>query len=167
MNYIMVDLSLIGEQGFRSLDNPMITRIAAYVQRRDFENNQEEWKEKWDSSYLKAIAAFYNTDGGRMVVGRRNDGPFVGLVDPKDTAKKISDTVHNKLHINVSVHIKNIKNVDCVVVDVYAGNRMVDLDGQFFVRVGNTNQALEGEELRTALLNEKGMTGWIRRASTA
>jgi len=31
-NYIMVDLSLIGEQGFKSLDDPMITRIAAYVQ---------------------------------------------------------------------------------------------------------------------------------------
>jgi len=31
-NYIMVDLSLIGERGFKSLDDPMITRIAAYVQ---------------------------------------------------------------------------------------------------------------------------------------
>lgn len=28
----MVDLSLIGEKGFKSLDDPMITRIATYVQ---------------------------------------------------------------------------------------------------------------------------------------
>ena len=31
-NYIMVNLSLIGEKGFKSLDDPMITRIATYVQ---------------------------------------------------------------------------------------------------------------------------------------
>ncbi len=122
----------------------------------DLENNQEEWKEIWDSSYIKAIAAFYNTDGGRMIVGRSDDGMFVGLADPKDTAKKISDTIHNKLHINVSVRIENIESKDCVIVDVCAGNRKVDLDGRFYVRVGNTNQMLEGEELRIALLNEKG-----------
>lgn len=126
----------------------------------DLENNQEEWKEIWDSSYLKAIAAFYNTDGGRMVVGRKDDGAIVGLADPKDTAKKISDTIHNKLHINVSVRIESIESKECIIVDVRAGNRMVDLDGQFYVRVGNTNQTLEGEELRTALLNEKGMD-WL------
>ena len=80
----------------------------------DLENNQEEWKEIWDSSYLKAIAAFYNTDGGRMVVGRKDDGVIVGLVDPKDTAKKISDTIHNKLHINVSVRIESIESSTCV-----------------------------------------------------
>ena len=31
-NYIMVNLSLIGETGLKSLDDPMITRIVAYVQ---------------------------------------------------------------------------------------------------------------------------------------
>ena len=31
-NYVMVDLSLIGEKGLKSLDDPMITRIAAFVQ---------------------------------------------------------------------------------------------------------------------------------------
>lgn len=31
-NYIMVDLSLIDEEGLKSLDDPMITRIAAFVQ---------------------------------------------------------------------------------------------------------------------------------------
>lgn len=33
-NYVMVDLSLIGEEGLKSLDDPMITRITAYVQDR-------------------------------------------------------------------------------------------------------------------------------------
>lgn len=33
-NYVMVDLSLIGEEGLKSLDDPMITRITAYMQDR-------------------------------------------------------------------------------------------------------------------------------------
>ena len=126
----------------------------------DLENNQEEWKEIWDNSYLKAIAAFYNTDGGRMIVGRRDDGVFVGLADPKDTAKKISDTIHNKLHINASVRIESFESKECVVVDVRAGKTMVDLDSRFYVRVGNTNQALEGDELKMRLLDEKGLQ-WL------
>ena len=125
-----------------------------------FENSQEEWKEIWDASYLKAIAAFHNTDGGRMIVGRRDDGEYIGLKDPKDTAKKISDTIHNKLHISADVRIESIESKDCVVIEVHPGKRMVDLDGRFYVRVGNTNQTLEGEELRTALLKDEGMD-WL------
>lgn len=127
-----------------------------------FENNQEEWKEIWDASYLKAIAAFYNTDGGRMIVGRRDDGEFVGLKDPKGDAKKISDTINNKLHISPNVHIQDFDGKMCVVIDVSSGSRMVSLDSRFYKRVGNTNQELSGDELKVALLGEDRMS-WLDR----
>ena len=126
----------------------------------DYENNQEEWKEVWNPSYLKVIAAFYNTNGGRLIIGRRDDGSFAGLPDPKDTAKKISDSIHNKMHINADVRIESMDSKDCVVVEVPGGNHLVDLDSKFYVRVGNTNQILEGDELRIALLGERGMD-WL------
>lgn len=127
-----------------------------------YENNQEEWKEIWDASYLKAIAAFYNTDGGRMIIGRRDDGEFVGLKDPKSDAKKISDTISNKLHISPNVHIQDFDGKLCVVIDVSAGSRMVSLDSRFYRRVGNTNQELSGDELKVALLGEDRMS-WLDR----
>jgi len=127
-----------------------------------FENNQEEWKEIWDTSFLKAVAAFYNTDGGRLIVGRRDDGEFIGLMDPKDDAKKISDTISNKLHISPSVHIQDFNGKMCIIIDISAGSRMVSLDGRFYKRVGNTNQELSGDELKAALLDENRLS-WLDR----
>ena len=128
----------------------------------DLENNQQEWKEIWDSSYLKAIAAFYNTDGGQMIVGRKDNGEYVGLKDPKDTAKKISDTISNKLCIYPDVHIEDFDGKLCVVIDVSAGGRLVSLDSKFYKRVGNTNQELKGDELSLAILDEYRMS-WLDR----
>ncbi|MBR6205136.1 MAG: hypothetical protein IKQ60_08895 [Candidatus Methanomethylophilaceae archaeon] len=34
-----------------------------------------------------------------MAIGRRDDGPFIGVDDVKGTMKEISDTIRNKLHI--------------------------------------------------------------------
>ena len=51
------------------------------------EDVDEEWKEIWKSEYLKTISAFYNTAGGRFIVGRRDDGTFVGVQDVKGTLK--------------------------------------------------------------------------------
>lgn len=126
----------------------------------DMENDRFEWKEIWKNDYLKPIAAFYNTDGGRLLIGRTDAGEYVGVKDPKGTAKSISDTVMNKMHFPVFVTIENIGGKDCIVVDVPSGNRMADLDGKFYVRVGNTVQTLEGEDLREVLLNEKGLQ-WL------
>ncbi len=63
----------------------------------DFENYSQEWKELWKSEYVHTIAAFYNTAGGVMIVGRRDDGSIVGLSNPEKTLKSISDTISNKL----------------------------------------------------------------------
>ena len=126
----------------------------------DKENDRFEWKEIWKREYLKSIASFYNTDGGRLLVGRNDAGEYVGVKDPKDTAKVISDTVMNKMHFQVFVSIVNIEGKDCVMVDVPSGSRKVDLDGKFYVRVGNTVQTLEGVDLKEVLLNENGLQ-WL------
>ncbi len=123
----------------------------------ELENSQEEWKEIWDPSHLRAIVAFHDTNGGRMIIGRRDDGSYAGLKDPKDVAKKVSDTIHNKLHINVDVHIEEFDGLKCVVVDVPPGKNMTSLDGRFYTRVGNTDQELEGDELKSAILGDKGV----------
>ena len=128
----------------------------------DMENDRFEWKEIWDASYLKAIVAFYNTDGGCMIIGRKDNGEFVGLKDPKGDAKKISDTISNKLHISPDVHIQDFGGKLCVVINVSAGSRMISLDGRFYKRVGNTNQEIKGEDLRKILMKEDGLD-WMDR----
>ena len=64
----------------------------------DIENLDMEWKESWADKYLKTIAAFYNTKGGRIIIGRKDNGEYVGVQDVKGTTKTISDTIRNKFH---------------------------------------------------------------------
>ena len=123
----------------------------------DLENDRLEWKEIWKNDYLKAIAAFYNTDGGTLVIGRTDSGDYIGVASPNKLAKEISDTISNKLGIQLAVHIEDVEGKKCIYVEVPAGVRLIQLDGRYYVRVGNTNQELKGENLRKILMKEDGL----------
>ena len=66
-----------------------------------------------------------------MIVGRRDDGSYVGVKDPKGIAKKVSDTIHNKLRIHADVRIEDHGGKSCVVIDVPAGRSLVPLVHRF------------------------------------
>ena len=126
----------------------------------DIENLDTEWKESWSDKCLKTIAAFYNTKGGRMIIGRRDNGEYIGIQDVKATTKSISDSIRNKLHLISETHAVSIEGKDCIIVDVPKGDEIVDYDGRFYFRVGNTTQQLEGNPLKKILLDELGMQ-WL------
>ncbi len=130
----------------------------------DIENIDTEWKESWASKYLKTIAAFFNTEGGRMIIGRRDDGTYVGVPDVKQETKVVADNIRDKLHIMSKTRAEIIEGKECIVIDVLKGNKLVDYDGRFYMRVGNTTQPIEGDELRSILLEERGMQ-WLDRLS--
>ncbi len=126
----------------------------------DIENLDMEWKESWSDKCLKTIAAFYNTKGGRMIIGRRDNGEYIGIQDVKATTKSISDSIRNKLHLISETHAVSIEGKDCIIVDVPKGDEIVDYDGRFYFRVGNTTQQLEGNPLKKILLDELRMQ-WL------
>lgn len=123
----------------------------------DIENIDTEWKESWASKYLKTIASFYNTSGGRMIIGRKDDGQYVGVPNVKKETKIVADDIRNKLHIVSHTRAEKIEGTDCIIVDVPKGDKLVDFDGRFYVRVGNTTQQIEGNDLKMILLEERGM----------
>ncbi len=131
----------------------------------EYENDQSEWKESWSDRYLKTLAAFYNTSGGLMIIGRKDDGSYIGLTDPKSVAKIVSDSVRNKLHIKVEVSIKTFDGHDCVCVYVPKGDKIVPFEGRFYMRMGNTTQEYESDELKKVLLSEMRMQ-WLDQESS-
>ncbi len=128
------------------------------------EDIDEEWKELWKLEYLKTISAFYNTAGGRFVIGRRDDGTFVGIGDVKGTLKSISDSIQNVLGISATVRSESIDDVTCIIVDVPRGRSKVDYNGQFYKRVGNTTHLIRREELKDIIADERGMF-WMDESS--
>ncbi|MBE6522514.1 MAG: winged helix-turn-helix transcriptional regulator [Thermoplasmata archaeon] len=130
----------------------------------DIENIDTEWKESWSDKYLKTIAAFHNTHTGRLVIGRRDDGEYIGVQDIKGTTKSISDSIRNKLHIVSETRAEVIEGKECIIIDVPKGDKLVDYDGRFYMRVGNTTQQIEGDELKTILLKENGLE-WLDQST--
>lgn len=126
----------------------------------DIENIDTEWKESWASKYLKTIAAFHNTEGGRMIIGRKDDGTYIGVPNIKKETKIVADNIRDKLHIKSKTRAEVFEGKDCIVIDVPKGDKMVEYDGRFYIRVGNTTQRIEGEDLKTVLLDERDM-GWL------
>lgn len=118
------------------------------------EDSREEWEVQCSHDWLKTISAFYNTSGGRLVIGRADDGSYVGIDDPKDTLKIVSDTVRNLLNIPVDVQVEEFDGRACIVVTVPEGNRPVSYDGRYYRRVGNTTRRLDGDALQDFLLSK-------------
>ncbi|MBR7152559.1 MAG: putative DNA binding domain-containing protein [Candidatus Methanomethylophilaceae archaeon] len=121
------------------------------------ENIDEEWKEVWKSEYLKTIAAFHNTIGGRFIVGRKDNGEYVGVSNPHDVLKTISDSIHNTLNIHVNIRVISIEDKECIIADVSHGNKMIDYNGKYYERIGNTTQLIRGERLKDIFMSERNM----------
>ena len=128
------------------------------------EDIDEEWKELWKPEYLKTISAFYNTAGGRFIIGRRDDGTFVGIRDVKGTLKSVSDSIQNVLGISATVRSESIDDAVCIIVDIPKGRSKIDYNGQFYKRVGNTTHLIRREELKDIIADERGIF-WMDESS--
>lgn len=128
------------------------------------EDIDEEWKEIWKPEYLKTVSAFYNTAGGRFIIGRRDNGEFIGVGDIKGTLKTISDSIQNVLGISAVVRTEVFDGVTCIVIDVTKGRNKIDYNGQFYKRVGNTTHLIRHEELKDIIADERGIF-WMDESS--
>lgn len=99
-----------------------------------------------------AVAAFTNTDGGRLFIGVNDDGEPVGLRDLKhykNTDKMesaIQDFVHNKLEGIVDIDFE-FSGEDYLVIHVTKRkHNWVYINREFYVREGNRSRKMSAQE---------------------
>jgi ATP-dependent DNA helicase RecG len=127
--------------------------------REGMENKNIEWKKSWKDEYLKSVVAFANSKtGGVLRIGVDDHGRDVGVNSPKDTLKDISDTTINKLGIYPDISLDEETGV--IEVAVSPSEVPIDLDGKYYVRVGNTTQELKGREREVFLSGRIGIS-WM------
>ena len=97
-----------------------------------YESNRLELKEKLNDKFIRAVVAFLNTDGGRVLIGVTDDGTVVGVNEIDKTLKQIADIItaqiepsptdsvkteilmeEGKVLVSVSV-LKGIKPIYCI-----------------------------------------------------
>ena len=122
------------------------------------ETENVEFRESWKSDHLKWICGFANADGGKLFIGRDDNGYAVGLPGYRKLMEDIPNTILNILGIVTSVYLRDADGRKYIEIDVPKSILPVDCNGVYYRRIGNTNQILRGNSLMEFLAQRSGIT---------
>ena len=111
------------------------------------ESQNIEWKETWRDEYLKLICGFANAVGGKLYIGKDDDGKVIGLDNVKKLSEDIPNKVRDVLCIIVDVNILKEDNLEYLEIDVPPYSNPINYKGQYHYRSGSTKQKLKGAAL--------------------
>ncbi len=125
----------------------------------DIENQHTEFKETWRDGFMKTLAAFANTTGGKLIVGRNDKGEDIGI----DNAEYLLENLPNKILQKLNIHpiVKHIQTNDKAIIEIniLPYDTAISCNGKFYIRTGSTTQELADKELHNFLL-KKGRISW-------
>jgi ATP-dependent DNA helicase RecG len=122
------------------------------------ENQNIEWKESWRDEYLKWICGFANAKGGKIIIGKNDNGEIVGVAKAKRLIEDIPNKIQNQLGIICDVDLKNEDGKDFIEIDVKPYDVLISYQGKYYYRSGSTKQELKGNALNNLLLKKAGKT---------
>ena len=61
------------------------------------EKQNIEWKETWRDEYLKWICGFANAVGGKLYIGKDDNGNSVNIENPDKMALMVADRIKNNI----------------------------------------------------------------------
>jgi ATP-dependent DNA helicase RecG len=117
---------------------------------KEGENEQTEFKEKFDDSVIEALSAFSNSSGGRVLVGVTDKNDIKGVSLGKETlaeyANKIKQTTYPQLFPNIDTIAVSGKNILIFDINEFP-IKPVAFRNRYFKRVKNSNHVLSLEEI--------------------
>ena len=122
------------------------------------ENQNIEWKESWKDEYLKWICGFANAQGGKIYIGKNDDGTVVGLQNSKKLLEDIPNKVRDVMGIIVDVNLLTENGKDYIEICIAPNSYPVSYKGEYHYRSGSTKQQLRGQALNQFLLKKTGVT---------
>ena len=122
------------------------------------ESQNIEWKESWRDEYLKWICGFANAKGGKIIIGKNDNGEIVGVAKAKRLMEDIPNKIQTQLGILCDVDLKDEDGKDCIEIDVKPYDVLISYQGKYHYRSGSTKQELKGNALNKFLLKKAGKT---------
>ncbi len=121
------------------------------------ESQNIEWKESWRDEYLKWICGFANAQGGKIYIGKKDDGTVIGISDAKKLMEDIPNKIQSKLGIISDVNLLTENGLEYIEIVVSPWAFPVNYDGEYHYRSGSTKQQLRGNALTNFLISKTGM----------
>ena len=117
-----------------------------------------EWKESWRDEFLSVICGFANAEGGKLQIGRNDNGEVVGVSGVQKLLEDLPNKIRDVLGIQVAVNLRRKRVRECIEIEVPAYTSPISLRGHYFQRSGSTTLELKGASLDRFLLRRQGRT---------
>ncbi len=122
------------------------------------ESQNIEWKESWRDEYLKWVCGFANANGGKIYIGKNDNGEVIGVDKYKKLLEDIPNKINNFLGIIANVNLLKEGNKHFIEIDVPAYEVPISYQGKYHYRSGSTKQELRGNALNEFLNRKVGKT---------
>jgi len=120
----------------------------------NIETQNIEFKESWHDEFLKTLAAFANTAGGTMIIGKDDSGNIKGIANANDLLEYLPNKIVQKLNIHPLVKYIETNGLVTIEIVVDAYEYAVSYNGKYYIRSGSTTQELADRELQRFLLKK-------------
>lgn len=121
------------------------------------ENQNTEYKETWRDEYIKWICGFANAKGGTMFIGINDNGKITGIQNTKKLSEDLPNKIKDVLGILVDIDILSEDEKFYLKISIDDYPYPVSFKGNYYIRVGATNQELKGSALDKFLLQKQGL----------
>jgi len=122
------------------------------------ETQNIEHKSSWHDDYLKWICGFANAQGGKIYIGKDDNGKIVGVEDYKKIMDEIPNKIKNNLGITAEVNLEQADDKHFIEIIVQPFSVPISLRGRYYYRSGSVKQELSGASLNEFLLKRAGQT---------
>ena len=116
------------------------------------ESESVEFKETFNDSALKTLAAFVNSKGGSLYLGVKDDATLLSGGISDEAQRNVISKAINILGITPEVTLHSYQDSDFLEVNVKPQRPPVSVRGKYYQRVGNTTQEVLGDELKQLFL---------------
>ena len=127
----------------------------------DFELQNIEYKVIWKKEFLEQLCGMANADGGKMYIGKDDDGNTVdlGVTETRKLLESIPNSIVQALNYsNVSVDAKKDNNGLYIEIIVHKSDTPVFYQGSMYKRIGTANFKVEGNQQQSALIELRNKT---------
>ncbi|GHV68918.1 ATP-dependent DNA helicase [Bacteroidia bacterium] len=120
------------------------------------EQQNTEYKSIWKDEYLKWICGFANAQGGKIYIGKDDNGTVVGVQNAKKLLEDLPNKITTILGIVADVNLHETADGEYIEIVVEPQPNPVNYKGEYHYRSGSTKQELKGTALDKFLLQKYG-----------
>lgn len=120
------------------------------------ESQNVEYKESWQSEYLRWICGFANAHGGKIYIGIDDNGNVVGVKNSRQLMEDIPNQIQSTFGIMADVNMYEKDGREYIEIHVPPSSFPVSYHGEYHYRSGSTKQQLKGNALTQFIIHKTG-----------